>query len=61
MKDKYNDQVCYLVQSRSQYRHQEAIVDVTQQLRPDGGMSDLKKTSTDGQRVGCGTISCMFL
>lgn len=46
------DEVCYLVQSRSQYRNQEAIVDVTQQLRPDGGMSNLKKTSTDGKRVG---------
>lgn len=49
----------YLVQSRSQYRHQEAIVDVAEQLRPDGGMSNLKKTSADGRRVGCGAAYCM--
>ena len=38
----------YLVQSRSQNRHQEALVDVTEQLRPDGGMSDLRETDKDG-------------
>ncbi len=32
------------MQSRSHYRHQEAVVDVTQQLRADGGMSDLRET-----------------
>lgn len=36
------DDIWYLVQSRSQYRHQETIVDVTQQLGADGGMSNLK-------------------
>ena len=40
------DNVRYLVQSRSQNRHQEAVVDVTQQLRADGGMSDLRETNT---------------
>lgn len=33
----------YLMQSRSQHRHQEAVVNVTQQLGSNGGMSNLKK------------------
>lgn len=32
------------MQSRSQHRHQEAVVNVTQQLGFNGGMSNLKRT-----------------
>lgn len=34
----------YLMQSRSQHRHQEAVVNVAQQLGFNGGMSNLKMT-----------------
>ena len=46
-----SDEFFYLVQSRSQNRHQEAVVDVTQQLGADGGMSDLGNGATEVQGV----------
>lgn len=41
----------YLVQSRSKYRHKEAIVDVTKQLGADGRMSHLRETKMYTYRV----------